>query len=386
MVEPVKAFLFLAAVCLMIGVAAGEQAASQPQTQPAGTLDSISLKAMDVFRIYEKSIELPNPGQYANGDYLAWSESYALLAYEAMYEATGEQGLLQKMLEQIDRILANRADRIGLTDEVRGKVMPAWPCSGYTRGKAHAFLVHAGMITYPMARLAYVLRRDPQLAVRYAPQIDKILTDVAETVRAYEAEYRDGPAEGEGYYYCPVLKADLPFNQQNALGRTMIAMYLASGDEWYRDRAEKLAQYFKDRLRLLDDRYAWDYWVHRPDSEDISHAAINVDFAFNCYRAGIVFNKTDMKRFVGTFEALAKPEGFAGAVDGSGRGGGVVLGAWGHLGYVEPRVRQMLGNYLPAHHRQHNLFSMLTAGFLVETQQAFKKDLPVTAATQPAKN
>ena len=368
---------------LILAAGAERLSGSDSQTQPDGSFDPISLKAMEILGVCEKSVDLEALSQSPDAGELAWGESYVLLGYQAMYEGTGDQRYLKRLLEHIRRILANRGDRLGLRDEVRGKTMPAWLTSHYTEGKQHAFLVHAGMITYPMARLAFVLRRDPQLASQHGPVIEKILADVAQTVKAYEPEYRDGPGEGEGYYYCPGLRRDMPYNQQNALGRTIVAMYLATGDEWYRRRAEKLARYFKERLWLENGRYVWSYWAHSPGSEDISHAATNVDFAFDCYRAGIVFTLSDMKCFIGAFHHVARPDGFAGNVDGTGHGG-ILMGRWGRLGYIDPRVRQVLIDYLADHGQEDSIIALLAAGYLVETQRPFRSEQIVTAATRPA--
>ena len=373
----------LTALCVALALAACRLTASEAETQPTGQLDPISLKAIEVFLACEQSIGPEGYARNPNADW-GWSESRIMMAYQAMYEGTGDEQYLSRLLEHVELVLAARGDRRGLSDEIRGKMMPGWITTGYTKGKRHAFLVHAGMITYPMARCVAVLRRDPQLAAKHAGMVEKILTDVDQTIQGYEEDYREGPGQGEGYYYCPMLQDLLPYNQQNALGRTLVAMYLATGKDWYRQRAEKLARYFKNRLKLQDGRYVWDYWSARPGAEDVSHASINVDFAFNCHRIGAVFDSTDMKRFLATFRHIARPDGFADFVDGSGQGHfAFTVGAWGHLGYVERQVRQVLIDYLGGHWRESSVLAMLAAGYLVETRRPFRMEHPSTAPAKP---
>jgi hypothetical protein len=350
--------------------------------------DAISLKAIEMFNVCQQREDGP-PGSLSPYDSDPWFVSYHMMAYLAMFEGTGERQYLDRLLEHVEHIMGQRGDRLGLVDEIRGRTMPAWTTTGYSEGKPYAWLVHAGMIAYPMARCAYLLERDPQLAQQYAPVIQRLLTDVAETLHAFDEDWRDGPGQGpnsEGYYYCPYLQRDLPFNMQNAMGRTMVAMYLATGDDWYRTRAHKLAYYFHERLQRLDGdtRFCWSYWVRNPSPEDVSHAAINVDFAFVCRRAGIVFDKGDIGRFVAAFKHVAKPEGFGDFVDGSRTGGSlsVQLARWGHLAYHDPSVRTVLSDYLEQ--SEGATATLIGCAYLVETQRSFHKEQPVAATTAPA--
>jgi len=375
------------------------QAASHPASQPARrprTLpgqpqeyDELSTRAIELFKAAEPSIGPDGLSMSPDGDRLAWGESYILNAYLAMYEGTGDEHCLQTLLRHIANVQANRADRRGLVDEIRGRTIAGWISRGYSGDRAHAYLVHAGVLTYPMARLAYVLKQDPQRSMQYAAQINTLLADVSQTIQSYESDWREGPGDDEGYYYCPILKRDMPYNQQNALGRTIVAMYEATGQEWYRVRAAKLARFFKDRLRRQDDRYLWDYWAHRPEFEDLSHAGFNVDFVVNCYRAGLVdsagkrlFSNPDMRRFVGTFQHIRTPDGgFAGRVDGSGHGG-ILISIWGRLAGVDPAVRAAMGDYL-LKQQDRSYFAMLLAGHLVEAQRPFEPE-SLPASSPPA--
>jgi len=376
----------LAVICLGLATLAAKLSAAQPASAPGGQFDAASLRAIEAFRACDQAIGPDGFSKNPDSDW-GWSQSRVMMAYQAMYEGSGDEAYLTRLLEQIDRVLAARGDRRGLNDEIRGKMMPGWITTGYTEGKRHAYLVHAGMITYPMARCVAVLKRNPQLAAKHAQAISKIIADVEETLRAYEEEWRKDPNADEGYYYCPVLKAGLPFNQQNALGRTLVAMYLATGKEDYRRRAEMLARYFKNRLKLQDDRYVWDYWPQRPGAEDTSHASINVDFAFQCYRAGIVFDETDMKRFAATLRHITLPDGFSDFIDGKmvkGSGLGRYIGGWAHLCFIDPTLRMPLAEFFAAKGQPAGSVTMMGAGYVVESQKPLKKEQPRAAATAPA--
>jgi hypothetical protein len=373
----VTAVLTMLVLSLMVCRLSGQSSQPDPASRPAPSsqpapLDDISLKAVVIFDLCEKEL-----GAYANSEDddstgLAWGGAYINKGYLAMYEGTRDERYLNTLLARIERTLAKRGDRIGLRDDVRDKVMPCWINQVHTGNPKIAHAVHNGMIIYPMIRLVVVLQQDPVLAAKHADIMKRILADAEEIFQAYEPEYHDGPAPDEGWYYCPDLKADLPFNQQNALGRAMLAMYAATGKVQYRDRAARLAKYFKYRLRRIggrEGRWAWDYWTHRAEFEDVSHAGLNVDFAYACYRAGIVFVPIDMTRFVHTFLHVTRDSGFSDYVDGSGKGKfGIIVSRWGHLGYLDKDVRRILVDYLSAHRSENNILAMQGAGYLVETQ------------------
>ena len=74
-----------------------------------------------------------------------------------MYEGTGDPRYLRRVKEHFDAILANRDDRHNVKDQVRNKVMPLWSTTRYSRPKRYSWIVHAGMITFPIARWVYLV-------------------------------------------------------------------------------------------------------------------------------------------------------------------------------------------------------------------------------------
>ena len=308
---------------------------------------------------------------------LAWGESYALMGYVAMYEGTGDVTYLTKVQPRFEKVLQSRSDKQDLPDAIRQKKMAAaWSTSRYTEGTQYAWLVDSGMISYPIARWAYVVKRDPQLQKEYGVTAERYIKAMRETVASFDDDWRESGDRREGYYYDPYLKRDVPFNQQNALGRTLVALWLATGDSEYRSKSEKLARYFKNRLIPQGDRYTWPYWPGGEGSEDIGHAAINVDFAFMCYKAGIIFTEIDMKRFCETLKFCGRGEkGFSQKVDGTGDESlSRLMGLWGHLGLVNQEVRTVLHRYFKQHWPSGERTWMATAAYLVETQRPLELD------------
>lgn len=276
---------------------------------------------------------------------MAWGDSYTLMSYVAMYEGTGDTVHLDRFVKHFDLVLSVRDAKTGKRDEFRGKVMPSWGTGHYSQGKWTAWLVHTGMLTYPAASFVRHVFEDAKLQAKYKAKADEYLAVLEEIVAAYDDEWKDGPAEGEGYYESkPIVGKPLPLNQQNALGRTLVQLAAVTKKPQYRDKATKLARYFKNRLRVMDNgAYAWEYWGAKEGrGEDISHAAINADFAALCYRNNIVFTRDDMTKLAATFtKNIIKPDGtFAATVAGSGTVGELrgQLGRWLNLCEFDRRI------------------------------------------------
>ena len=201
-----------------------------------------------------------------------------------------------------------------------------------------------------------------------------------ETVLAFDPDWRESASRGEGWYHCDYLKRKQPLNMQNALGRVLAALWSATGKKGYRDKAEKLARFFRRRLRSKGRAWVWPYW---PDDqkgvEDVSHGAINVDFAFCCFRAGIVFTGKDMLRFAGTFRTCLRPgKGFARRVDGGGDlKYSSAMAGWGHLGFVAPWIRKARFEFF----EKRWASSVLAAPYLAETGRPLAQEGPQERAS-----
>jgi hypothetical protein len=214
------------------------------------------------------------------------------------------------------------------------------------------------MITYPAAEFVKYVRGRPELAANYGAKAEAYLEACKQAIAAHEIEWLNGPARDEGYYCDFYLHAHLPLNQQNALGRTLVVLWLITEDKGYRDKAERLARFFSRRLRARPDgSYDWAYWAglcgpepyQGGPSEDISHAAINADFAALCARHDLVFTAKDMRSFARTFTGhIYQGEGtFADTVGGK-PGGNEYVGAlpgWLALGEWEPKVWEIAWNF-----------------------------------------
>ena len=270
--------------------------------------------------------------------YLAWKESYIMSAYATMYRATRDIRYLNSLATHAENVIDQRDDNKGRQD-YRGVIGPTWVSTAYGNGSQPiAWVVHSGLITYPMADFAYIVINDSGLWNQRTPSdrtyIDMahyLRDEVAKTIAAHSGEWDDSVGS---YRFPDTSLLDfpgdvIPLNMSAAMGRTLVTMYLVTGNPDYLHKTIALALHFKGQLRqpvhrlpnisLQDDWYEWNYWPDGGEAEDISHGSLEADFAHLCFSQGIVFDQTDMTRLARTLTegVYVAPLRIAKCVDGT---------------------------------------------------------------------
>lgn len=244
---------------------------------------------------------------------LAWGESYVMSGLAAMFRATGHPMYLERLAAHVDALLLQRDDALGVTD-YRGVSGACWRNTSYQDGgEPYCYAVHTGMLVYPMLEYVAALRSAPRYEDRIAAdgetlgaKAERYLVAAQESVAFHEFEWNDA-----GYYvfapdasFLAYAGQDQPLNQSNALGRVhvLLAALAPGGDDL--TKATALASRMQSMITVGGDgAYLWNYWggALAGDGEDVSHAAINVDFAALCAAHGIVFDEADVLGFATTF-------------------------------------------------------------------------------------
>ncbi|MGV8879260.1 MAG: hypothetical protein ACOH2A_09530 [Sphingobacteriaceae bacterium] len=108
-----------------------------------------------------------------------------------------------------------------------------------------------------------------------------------------------------------------PFNKQMDAGQVFLRLYRITGNQHYKDRAQKIFFTVKSHMQYFDDHYCWNYfepltpadvdlnkketrhgvWVHPWRS---GYQAGEVEKIVEAYHYGIVFDETDIKRIINT--------------------------------------------------------------------------------------
>jgi len=235
-----------------------------------------------------------------------------MVALNEMTRATGDSKYLAANLRCIRAALAARDDRTG-TKLFDGRVAPAWSSDGYRKGGQALFMVHTGMIVYPMLDAADLARRMPGVPDDVRRELQAIVPPALESLACHDESWRDGPGDGEGHYV--MLREEessegkpQPGNRLAAMGRALYAAYRVTKDEKFLQRTRALARYVKRRLPVAENgAYVWPYWLPIDPvatavpggaaPEDTSHGSLTMAFPALLAADGEVFTPDDMARF-----------------------------------------------------------------------------------------
>lgn len=192
----------------------------------------------------------------------------------------------------------------------------------------YSFAVHTGMMALPMARFVRLVRGTPALAHRSATA-SRILMQVRRSVRHHQDEY-SVTSDGIGDFRwprgvpVPFDGAIQPLNQSHALGATFAELYAITGNERCRTQVDAILKSFRGSLTESEGSYRWTYWplhseLYRGYSadedlssytpfftpavqeEDISHAAITLEFIQSVHEAEIEDMSADRELFAAAF-------------------------------------------------------------------------------------
>jgi len=240
----------------------------------------------------------------------AWGIHYEMRSYCDMYRFTGDR-------LWINRAVA-RADYLYSVRDVNGDGIPSWGNYNETYGNSRYagegmnrdFGVWDGVLTTAIIETAQTIYDHPVLMANQTlkEKADKYLKLVKTIIDRYHGCWTN-LTETEGFYWDnPAGDVTGPIvNRFGALGITELKLYDVLKDPMYLNKPRAMANLFKKNLQLRDGAYVWTYAV--PPStylsiEDISHGAIDLEFAILAYEHGLAFNRTDMERFANTYLKL----------------------------------------------------------------------------------
>lgn len=264
----------------------------------------------------------------------------------------------------------SHATAIGLPVAGRATLQPA----------AHAFAVHTGQLCYPIASFVRLVYADPALSA-YKAKADAYLAAVQAAMAFHDREYWVNSLQYGSYRWIketpvPCDGSNQPQNQCNMLAATAAELFRATRSTAYATRVGQLKRGFRASFTYANDAYYWPYWgirsaayagwaatgytakdvssytqtiVAAKQIEDISHAALNLEFAIAAYRTGLPapassFTTVDMQRLANTY-LLNIADGPTGAhltINGTGAAGGSIsqiprwipVAEWNHAVYT----------------------------------------------------
>ena len=303
-----------------------------------------------------------------DSNHISWGVSDAINGLLRMYEVTREDYYLEKSCDYIQEIIEMRdieravttfTDSLGQRHthglwratvnteyyyyhsrdkDIKFPSMPAeWEWLTYDEWKeywpnideeifAYPFMVCNGMIVKPLAELCLIAEREGKWEMLGSNR-DKIIRDtlinvINEVLDFYEKTYIDSHYifDTDNMWNLKVFSSDTfrtpdtqkvtcPMNQQYILGQVFVLMFQLTGDTIYIERSKELCNYMKKFIYEKSDCYIWNYYcdTYNPGdrAEDISHAVLDLEFAYKLYGAdSSIFDGDDLRKFSNTFTEI----------------------------------------------------------------------------------
>lgn len=192
----------------------------------------------------------------------------------------------------------------------------------------YAYAVHTGQISYPLAAFARLVKENPALSKhrRLAATFRQAAIDA---VAFHDDEWVESGADRGDYVWpvgapVPFDGTIQPFNQTQGLGQTMAELHRIEPNEAYANKLTRMVRSWRGDRRLEGEAAVWNYWptyselyrgwrvgevesTYTPaygasrQAEDVSHAAITVEFLRAAYAAGVEATETDLRNLAATY-------------------------------------------------------------------------------------
>lgn len=310
-----KRFVILC-LTLWMGMCCPGQEPQKPQTEAE--------------KYYQRSINKRGITENPRGEHFCWQAASGMNRFAESYKAGKDADWIKWGIKYCDFLL----DRMDTApDGYKGWIGP------YVYDHKRWCDVHVGdaILLRGILDIALVVKQDESLKKLYA---DKVKNYV-ETAKKHFFEkwdkrgtWRDDGPYGayvsydkylepenlkEWKYGSSVSKSELtlPFNKEMAAAEVAVKLWQLTGEDFYRDKAEKIYLLVKSRFQYFDNHYAWNYWepfgpwdidlkkkttrhwvgVHAYRSGYQAHEAAMIAEAYHC---GLVFDKQDMQRIINT--------------------------------------------------------------------------------------
>jgi len=255
---------------------------------------------------------------------ITWQASLHIRMPLAAYRLTGDAKHLDRFVERMDTLCTCLEKGPDGYLGWYGLPLPLFRHPDHPDRKLDVMLtsfVVAGL----MADFARVVQSDDALKARHGATAARYLA-IAEDhlVKKWDARGRYKDLGDRGAVY--ITHADLkpvkgsltqPHNKHSKIIGALVGLYAATGKDAYLVKAIKLGTRFKRCLARVGDHYQWNYWdpagawdVHPEDPAKWKHwigaehtggyYALSLSQAVFLYEHGLVFDRTDIDRFLRT--------------------------------------------------------------------------------------
>ncbi len=272
-----------------------------------------------VARVTRESVQ-----RITEGESICWVWSKYVEMPLVAYRLTGDRKYVQDFVTAMDALLTRL--RKGPDGFLGFRGLPLEFFRDKTNPTAEGdVVITAFSVTRLMCEFAEAIEGDADLTAQYEDKLAHYL-DIAEKHLAKKWDVReryvDMGERGAVYRMGPHVgghRKNLthPHNKQSKACRALLTLYRVTGKEEYFRKAIKLGTRFKHTLELDGDRYLWHYWDPAGDWDRKiddpkqwkhwigaehrgGYHALTLGMAVALYDHGVVFDATDMQRFLNT--------------------------------------------------------------------------------------
>ena len=265
----------------------------------------------------------------ANTTGYCWNAAWSIQHFVMGYRAYVDTEWLDAGVKYYDAVMANLTVGQG---GYRGWIVPYsydanWWCDMHV---TDSILVN-GLLGF-----AEVVLKDDALKAKYGARAAEYVAlakkDLVEKWDARGTWREDGPGGNYVFWdrYCRAndlanwqelpaarnSRMSLPYNQANDVAVACLRLFRITGEEKYRQKAQKMFAFQKSRIQFFDDHYCWNYWepfgpwdIDLPKKATLhwvgTHAYRDyqggeVGQIVEAYHTGVVFDETDIRRIVNT--------------------------------------------------------------------------------------
>lgn len=286
------------AALTVAGAASSAHSAHVASSRPAAeelerSLSTHLLRALE--RLDTADIEEATEGRRF-GRASGWYWSYWARGAIAMHRVTGDAELIERVLDGIE-LYRSLAERHAAIDGF------GWYTIETGTGIRYREVTVAGLIVAPMVELLLAARTDPAIETIVGGREAMILDTIERGIAGLDRLYREDG--GNGYYQIAEPgehhgKVE-PLNRMGLLAAQLFGLAELTGKAEYAHKARAIATTYKSALTQHGNgTYSWPYWPQPGKltgaGENFWKASVSIELARAAYRAGVVFDRTDMER------------------------------------------------------------------------------------------
>jgi hypothetical protein len=313
-------------------------AQAQAKDEPAGVAFQPSLDATtctDWMQRWKANVVSDSNQRFCDkemGEGIGWRVAPFLNSYYYGYMATGDREWIDRLIDWSDSVIKRGVK------EPDGYIGWPWEIVGLSNDAEEIYHTDnelgEAMVLAPMVKMADKILKTPSLKERYGAKADEYMQLSEQLFEKWNTRGAWREVKDGGVWVVPVFgiirettqwgykpKSNdcftLPQNMQNLIGEWMLAMYDATHEPIYRERAEMWWRVMKSRMRLRDDGkyFVWNYWDpagpwdQKPDGSlklwqgvhpNGGYYAVDVGGIVDAYEHGLVFTKEDIARLIAT--------------------------------------------------------------------------------------